>query len=388
MATAAQSPTDHVFNDDLLANPGDAAWIARSAPKLVPILDFPELRLAFAEYDKLACDARRRTQTWGLLSIFCAVAALLATATEPLWGGQSWLPRLIGTATEIIGLIGALVGAGGVWLGPSKRSWLFNRLMTERIRQWHFQFLLERGDLVRAAFHANAPETIDDFQAKRLLQFEGFLSSHRGKLDSLFTSLVGVSYESEAQLVPPAGGSNRGYETDRETVDAICDFYRKLRLRHQLQYAQHKLQNSTDKPWHRFLYWPTLVQERVLGGLGATCLVLALLVSAAIIVGHVVALFEGSNPLATVLEHPSLNSLAVVLAVLAVAIRTVEDGLGIKSDIDRYQHYANRMQQLLRDFDEDTSIRGRLRTMADCEKLCFEEMREFMVLHHKATFAF
>jgi|GEM_PF-3996523 len=99
--------------------PTRATRFGSPAPKLAPILDFPKLRSAFAEYDKLARDARRRTQTWGLLSVFCAVAALLATATEPLWGGTIVVPRMIGTATELVGLIGALVGAGGVWLGPS-----------------------------------------------------------------------------------------------------------------------------------------------------------------------------------------------------------------------------------------------------------------------------
>jgi hypothetical protein len=387
MSVTIQSQFDHVFNDDLLANPGDAEWIARKVPRLAAVLDFPELRDTFAAYDKRACDARQRTQRWGLLSVVFAVLALLATATEPLWGGQSWLPRLIGTATELIGLVGALVGVGGLWLGPSKRSWLLNRLMAERIRQWHFQFLVNRGDLVCRACGTVATDARAEFLSARQVLFQEFLHSLQGKLDSLLTSLMGVNYASEARLIASAAGSNHGYEKDRDTFDSLAESYQLLRIRHQLQYAQHKLQHSTEKPWRKFLSWPPIVQERVLGGLGAACLGLALLVSVGIILGHVLAFIAEDSLLVTVLEHASLNSLAVALAVVAVAIRTVEDGLGIKADVDRYQHYANRMQHLSHEFEHDTSIRNRLRIMTECEQLCFEEMREFMVLHHSATFA-
>jgi len=386
MATTASLATDHVFNDDLLANPGDVDWIRRTAPSVLPVLDFPELRSAFAAHEYQANQAQRQTRLWGFVAILCAVAALLATATEPLWGGRAWLPRVVGTGTELIGLLGALVGAGGMWLGPGKRRWLVNRLMTERIRQWHFQFLVYRGDLIRAAVSSADPEAIPRFCTARLLMFDDFLTAQRGKLDSLLTSLIAVNYESEARIIELAVGANHGYEDDRDVFDLISDLYRRLRLRHQLQYAQYKLQTSTHKPWREFLGWPPIVQERILGGLGAACLVLALVVSAAIVLGHVAGLVAGESLLATALEHPALNSLAVCLAIIAVAIRTIEDGLGLKSDIDRYRDYASRMQRLLHDFDGTSGIRNRLRMMEECEQFCFEEMREFLVVHHQTKF--
>jgi hypothetical protein len=380
--------TEHIFNDDLLANPADVAWIERTVPRLTPVLDFPELRQAFGPHDREAIQARRQTRFWGLLAIVCAVAALLATATEPLWGGKGLIPRIFGTGTELVGLLGAIVGAGGVWLGPSRRRWLVNRIAAERIRQWHFHFLVYRGDLVRRVTDEVGDEEVTAFRAERLRLFDDFLSRQRGKWDSLLTSLVATTYESEARLLEPAAGGNHGYADDQESFDSIAQIYRHLRLRHQLQYALYNLQTSTDKPWRKFLFWPPIVQERILGSLGATCMVLALIVSAAIILGHVVALVAGNVPLAVVLEHTALNSLAVALAVVAIAVRTLEDGLAIRADIDRYQHYAGRIQGLLREFDASASIRSRLHVMRECEKLCFEEMREFLVAHHQTRFIF
>jgi len=387
MAKNPAVSTEHVFNDDLLANPGDVDWIRRTSPSVLPVLDFPNLRIAFKRHDLLANRARRHAMLWGFLAIFFAVTALLAAATEPLWGGHSWLPRVVGTLTELVGLLGALVGAGGIWLGPSKRSWLLNRLMTERIRQWHFQFLTYRGDLVRQAINAADPDAISRFNEARELAFDDFMMAQRGKLDSVLTALLTVNYEGEQRLVEPAKGTCHGYEDDRKAFDLLADFYKRLRIRNQLQYTQHKLQTSTEKPWRKFLGWPPIVQERILGGLGATCLVLALIVSAAIIIGHGIALAAGENQLTLWLEHAAMNSLAVGLAVLAVAIRTMEDGLGLKSDIERYRHYANRLQRLANEFDATSEIGERIQVMEDCEHACFEEMREFMVLHHETAFA-
>lgn len=377
---------DHVFNDDLLANSGDVEWVRQSSPQLAPVLDFPELREVFAKYDKLAIAARKQTQRWGLLSIGFGVAALLAAATEPLWGGQAWLPRLVGTVTELVGLLGAIVGIGGLWLGPSKRNWLLNRLMTERIRQWYFQFLVYRGDLVRRGFGTTGDDLANFLRTRQLL-FGEFLAAHRGKLDSLLTGLTGVNYESEGQIVEESAAANHGYEADKELFNQVVSFYSRLRIRHQLQYAQHKLQASTDKPWRKFLSWPPIVQEKFLTALGSACLSLAILISVGIIVGHSIGFVNPQLAIVTVLEHSSLNSLAVGLAIVSVAVRTVEDGLGVKADVERYQHYANHMAQLSRSINQETSIRNRLKLMVECEQLCFEEMREFMVQHHKATFA-
>lgn len=380
------SVTEHIFNDDLLANPGDMQWVEQRYSKLLPVLDFPELRQAFLTHDALAIQAHRRVMGWGLLAILCAVIALLAAASEPLWGGQGLLPRAVGTGAELLGLLGAFVGAGGMWLGPSKRDWLLNRLAAEQLRQWHFQFILQRGDLIVPALGGDESQ-VHDFRAARACLFEDFRAGLRGKLDSLLTSLLSVNYEKEKTLVPRGSLPHHGYTDQDELFVPLAEIYWRLRLRHQLQYVQYKLQTSTEYGWRQFLRWPILIQKEVLGGLGTSCIVMAILVSIAIIIGHVLPMVVGETPVSAALEHPLLNSAAVGLAIVAVAVRTIEDGLGLKPDIERYRHFANELERLLTQWQEAPGLSSRLSVMERCEEACFEELREFLVVHHHTKFA-
>jgi hypothetical protein len=46
---------------------------------------------------------------------------------------------VFGLIAAFLGVVSILIGFGGVLYSGAKRRWLHNRVMTERLRQFHFQ---------------------------------------------------------------------------------------------------------------------------------------------------------------------------------------------------------------------------------------------------------
>jgi hypothetical protein len=154
-SATAPAPTTpahvHFFNNDLLMN--DASKAGKSDlekarerfPEIVHVLDCPALREKFAEYEKDANDARKRVRALGFTAVLSVAISLIAIATKPILRPEAEWTHWVGALMELAGLIATIIAVSGLWLGDWKRQWLESRLMTERLRQWHFQLLIRRG---------------------------------------------------------------------------------------------------------------------------------------------------------------------------------------------------------------------------------------------------
>ena len=157
---------DRVFNDDLLTNAGDLKYAADQFPRVFPILDHPELRIAFVRYEQIANKAHLWVHWLGLLAVIFATIALLSAATEPLWAHTRW-HDIITIAFEFCGLFAAIVAGGSLWLGPWRKRWLESRFMAERLRQWHFQLMLRKGAEIEALLTQSSPQAAETFKKQR-----------------------------------------------------------------------------------------------------------------------------------------------------------------------------------------------------------------------------
>ena len=115
--------------------------------------------------------------------------ALLSVATESLWHDVKY-QNVITVVFELCGLGGAIIAGGSLWLGPWRQEWLESRFMTERLRQWHFQLLVRRGQEIEALLAGPTGEALQNFQAQRKKWFDDFLHEHEGKIDSRMDSLA------------------------------------------------------------------------------------------------------------------------------------------------------------------------------------------------------
>jgi hypothetical protein len=99
------------------------------------------LRAAFLRFDRSANAAKKRGRIAGLLAIGFGMVALFPAAASPGARWQGILAALLRGGFDAVGL-GAALYAG------AKRRWFLNRVMTERLREFHFQaFVCRRREI-------------------------------------------------------------------------------------------------------------------------------------------------------------------------------------------------------------------------------------------------
>jgi hypothetical protein len=368
----------HVFNDDLLINnrkpPDDNRDLAHAQseyPEIIHVLDYPRLKETFVAFEKEANRARDRVRVLGFTAVVSAALALLAIAAKPVLPSAPWT-RWLALVIELGGMFAALIAAGGFWLGPWKRRWLESRLMTERLRQWHFQMMVRRGQQIEASAHG--PKAVAHFSQERDRWFEEFLRNHKGKLDTQLELLTNETAHLEAWLHSPA----TAYRNENGILTHLFRAYEELRFDHQYKYAVYKLRRSTDKPvWH-FLQWPAIRQSAVLSGLSSACFTIALICSAALV-------YDDTFGFSQDLEL-YIRTGAIVVALIGAALRTIQEGLAVEQEIERYNDYRGRTFQLRDRFTRSTDMKERIQLMTELELASVDELIGFLRTHRNASF--
>lgn len=372
MPQATPGPEEeHVFNDDLLMHRKDSEFTRRRFPRIMHVLDNPSLRAEFAKYEKVANEAREQVRVRGFIAVVASTVALVALATRPLWPHSSWT-RWPAAIIELAGMLAAIIAIGGLWSGIWKRRWLSSRLMTERLRQWHFQLIVRRGREIEAS--CKGEEAIAAFQENRDHWLAHFLKGYQGHLDSQFESVVNDPLEKVAWLHEYPSP----YEQNSDILRDVYDAYELLRFEHQYGYAVYKLESTTNKPFWQFLKWPPNVQRAVLSGVSSSCFIAALILAALLVCAD---LFASSEYV-----EVYLRTAAIVVAIIGAALRTIEGGLGLEEEIERYREYREKISRLHDRFKHTPDDQQRLRLMEEVEYASVEEMQDFLRTHHKARF--
>ena len=123
------------FNDDLLLNEQDQNLAARKYPTIFHILNHPELRQTFLQYDEQANRAKRNGRIAGFQAIAFGFIALAIAAVEyPVMHHAGdrfvdFLRLILAGFSALCGIIGVLIGSIGVLFARRKREWLHHRLV-------------------------------------------------------------------------------------------------------------------------------------------------------------------------------------------------------------------------------------------------------------------
>jgi hypothetical protein len=372
-ASPDPSSEGRVFNDDILQNAGDLRYAEEQFGEVFPLLDNPGLRRVFLKYEQKANKARRWVQWLGLLAVFFATVALLSAASESFLAHVRHSEALI-IIFEACGVVAALIAGGSLWLGPWKKRWLESRFMTERLRQWHFQLLIRRANEIETLLENITPESVQKFHVQRQSWLNDFLHDYEGKLDSRMDSLTHDPDFSNDWL----HDCPTKFKENSSILSRLFDAYRRLRFLHQYDYVTYKLSLATDRPFWELLSWPLLRQESFIGGAASFCFVAALLCAFAVITNR---LFE---------IKPALDSLLACLtlvnAIIGIALRTVQDGLGVTEDIERYRDYRGKVRRALLHFETTQDQETKLRLMEEMELASVDELRGFLRTHGESRF--
>jgi hypothetical protein len=357
------------FNDDLLLTPADQERALQAFPVLFPILDNEKLRELFNKSEEPAKRAKRKSLRAGIIAVLLVVIALCGTSAEPLYAhyAPDYL-RLASSLSAVLGLIGALIGLFGLMIGRAKENWLHERMATELLRQFHFQTFVCRTAEILASLQGDGER--DQFLAERkkwlsALRFD-FLEHLPAKLQTLMKHQEGV------WLHPPPSAPNKA--TLAALPAEFFDAYRTLRINHQQQYADWKLREGQMI----FAGFSLRTLESLLAGGSVVC-TLGLLITETFVIAPL-AYFSENSPFSA-----WAHWFAICFAIIALGMRTAEEGLQPKREIERYHRYSSVIQDILERFDAG-SRPAKFEAMIEMERLAFEEMRDFLRSNYESRF--
>lgn len=379
------------FNDELLLTPADQALAEQRFPNIYFALEHQELKADFRRIDRAANRSKSRSRTIGISALVFAVVSLLAFPLEPLIvsasreaEGQS-IFRIIAIIGAICGVLAVLLGNVGIWFGRLKRDWLQRRLMTERLRQWHAQYLIAHAKEICEAAGSEADEAA--FLHTRALDYQRFKRAVIEQVASEYTKytvtgsaaysgLSGADRGSVAEFWIDPGwaklATRKIGEDHAEALQELFTAYQETRLLGQVQYTNYVL-SSEGKFW-------SLPAKQVYI-LGSTAFALVMFA----FVANFIALLSASWPGFPV-GHSVLGSIAISFAILAVGVRALQEGLRPQRELRRMGFYASAVNAARDRFVAARTPGKKIEAMLMLERASFEEMVEFLSTNERARF--
>lgn len=380
------------FNDELLLSKEDRDLAQVQFPDIFFALDHPDLRTDFKSIDAKTNKAKSRSRLIGCCALGAAVLSLLTFPLEPLIkevsgeAGQATaifrIMAMIGAACSLLAIVLGNFGFGFV---KSKRAWLTGRLMTERLRQWHAQYLIAHAADVAAA--AGDEDAEADYLKARSVTYQRFKRSFLDHVSSEYTKYterasVGpggprpvAPGRSDAFWIEPvwADAVKRRPEAEHAgKMDAVLAAYEETRMAGQIQYTNYIL-SSEGKFWSL-----PAKQIAILGNLSFGLIIFAFST-------NIVALLSTIFP-AFPITHSILGSIAILFALIAVGVRALEEGLRPKQEYARMENYAVAVEQAHDFYTRAKSVNKKREAAILLEQASYDEMIDFLSANEVAKF--
>lgn len=380
------------FNDELLLAESDRTLAEKTYPNVFFALDHPELRAEFERVDSLAVKAKSRSRRIGFAALAFATLSLLTFPAEPLIEsiGRSDLEygimfQYLTIFGAVIGLLALFFGNLGLGFGRFKRSWLQKRLITERLRQWHAQYIISNSaEIAKIAATGTGQQKWIDQRSVAFQRFKRAFVDQIGSEYAKYTISSAASFSGQSVSDPQAAKAfwideswaiAAGQKTDKAHKAAMEELYRafdETRMLGQIQYTNYVL--SADGA-----FWSSPSKQlHVLGNLSYILVILAFLANAVALVSAVWPGFP--------IGWQALSSLAISFAIIAVGVRALLEGLRPERETRRMQFYANALNHAKKAFDTARSHGKRVEAMAMLERASFDEMVEFISSNENARF--
>jgi len=356
------------FNNDLLRSEQDRRTADTAYHEIFFALDNPDLRALFAPRDDAANAAKARSRRRGIEAVLVVTLALLITASVPLFETAPVQIRetlaLLGAA---IGVVGGGLGLNGVLFGEAKREWLRNRFTTERLRQLHFQTLLAFAPLVLKAAETGDTAPFLKARAAALARFESEQVAH---LDAKLASVLHREVGEEPWLLDVAFNATAAAG---EHADLFLEAMAHLRINHQIDFAEYKL--SSDEKLFSTLPFR---QIRIIDGAALGCVLLLLSLDVLVLAG----VAAGAAPPLLTLAHVG----AISFAIIALALRTLEEGLQPHREVERYRQYGSALRIIRDRFQTAATANEKMLALKGLEDLTYWEMVSFLKSNDEARF--
>lgn len=363
------------YNDDLLIEGKDYDNAGKIYPGISFSLRFPELIAELNDSDAKALKAKLVLRVLGVSAVGMVLTSLTAASAASFYHGSHFWAGIIITAAAFIGVLGGAIGLG-LFSARSKEAWLENRLVVECLRQFHFMLMIRLAPEIIAIAHSrqNGEPTErtnalhQEFERKRSAALLELAPNLIRRKAAELASIIEASEARPAfrvQPMPPAEIFNCAAGAE------LLSAYGTLRLRRQKQFAEYKLQ----KRGILFSAFPRS-QAAILSNLSFGCVILLLVLH---LVSAGVFLWDEHHHTAII------DFVAVWIALFALSVRAIEEGLKPQAEIERYRHYRMTCDRIHERFHTG-DLNEKLSAIAEMEQAAYEEMVAFLRSYHEARF--
>lgn len=329
--------------------------------------EFPELLERFRAADVAANAAKRESRRQGFVSVALVLIALAAASATPVLKPLGHeMHTWIAYGASLLGLAGTAIGLAGMSKTSARRRWLQNRLRTEVLRIFHFKFIAARLPEIASA---GADESAR----------AAYLDARRAALGRLDAAVLA---DPEAELARITAAHNLGdfdigiaeapvtASTDPAAFAQAVAAWRELRIAWQLGYCEAKLADGATGG-----RMSSVQTEHVFSRIawGAVAVIIAL---------HIALMAAGA------LHIPMtwIEVLVVWTALVALALRALEEGLQPQREVERYEQYRANILVTRERLDREQDMSVDLETIRTFERVSLEEMRVFMRTHARSKF--
>lgn len=358
------------FNTDLLLSEADRDQARKEFPDLSFALDNALLRETFQPYDDRANTAKTRSRRWGVFAVFLATGALLLAGGELLYHDlPKYQIRIIAGIGGIAGIVSVIIGVFGIMFRERKMRWLADRLATERLRQYHFQYYVSNAPKILAG--AKDKQLADDFTLERAKDFGVFQEKFLAGVDDELKHLVHAEDIGEGILVDHDENANINPQDPHWR--AYLNAYVILRFNRQISYCDYILRERKS-----FWKQAPVQQAKILGLIAMACVMGILVLHGLVFIGAVANIAWMKGPL--------VHVFAIWAAIIALTARTFEEGFQPEREIERMRQYRVSLKRIFSRFEQATAPKEKLAAMRDLEKLSYEEMVLFLKSNYEAQF--
>ena len=351
-------------NDDLLLHQSARDQLELEFKGALRVFDWEDMRGLFEKFNLKAGISRKSHQRLALFFVSLAGSGALLTTVltgvegaNPVWW---WMAALM-SCTGLICTLGFSVFRG------SKQEWLENRLLTERLRQFYFQFMISDPALAAEAMHDES--AFQKWQEKKVLAFKYFKAWSECNLSTAMKSVMLDSNNKQLwQLsewrVSPA------LPKESKWLSAYFEILGQRRIRIQRTYVQEKISPGFSSPvtmnnaYLVFSYFS-----------GVAAVVLAVLSA------YMVGKGEDYAHLAAL----CVSALASI-GVLNIYAKIVSDGFQFAQEAERYTEYRDKIDGIEGEFNNaDPSTK--LNCLRRFEGASYDELRLFLKSNYEKNFA-
>jgi uncharacterized integral membrane protein len=323
-------------------------------PQLTGVLDNSYIDEVFKGPEAVAKKSKAFFNVFGLSSLIFIILVLLITTWRFFLHEVDIAPPVyLLWISAGLGFFSFAMSLSSHFVFGFRHKWFDNRFITERLRQWKFQQLLD-GEFVLLS-KSNSSE----FEKERTARWAKAKFDVLEKPGTMNDFLNSETFE---LFVKPS------VCPDKQVGKQIVEAYKYLRLDYQAKYFSLKrdMLRSLD-------VWTNSIAKisLLIAGFLALAEVLVLLVQNV----------EQESTLSWIMGASALSA-----ALISAGIRVVRSAKAISEETERYASKWVLLKILTERFRTETDPARQLECMIETERVCIEELREFIRTFHKSDY--